>query len=120
MRFVYIKQRSWAMAIPVTTKIRPSIRIVCGARQTAARWQHIARYSQCILFTSRIYVCRYISEQKATFGRLAAAERRQVHGGGGRPTHTTVERDTHARRATSARIERVSAPSNRLDVFLLL
>ena len=34
----------------------------------AARWQHIARYSQRILFTAFIYVCRYISEQKATFG----------------------------------------------------
>lgn len=72
----------------VKSKIRPSIRIVCGARQPAARWQHIARYSQCILFTARIYVRRYISEQKATFGRLAAAVRRQVYGGGGRPTHT--------------------------------
>lgn len=37
-----------------------------------ARWQHIARYSQRILFTAFIYVCRYISEQKATFGGRAA------------------------------------------------
>lgn len=35
----------------------------------SARWQHIERYSQRILFTRVMYVCRYISEQKATFGR---------------------------------------------------
>lgn len=62
--------------------------IACGGKRAAARWQHIARYSQCILFTARIYVCRYISEQKATFGQRAGAEER----GGRRPTHTQTRR----------------------------
>lgn len=120
-RSVYIKQSSWPMAIPVKMKIRPSIHIVCGARQAAARWQHIARYSQCILFTARIYVCRYISEQKATFGRLAAAERRQVYGGGGRPTHTaTVSSHTCAPRRVRAyrTSERAKQPPRRILIIM--
>lgn len=74
--------------------------LLCVIRRTAARWQHIARYSQCILFTARIYVCRYISEQKATFGRPAGAGGRRAAGGGwgGRPTHTDAQR-AHTRAA---------------------
>lgn len=58
----------------------------------SARWQHIARYSHCILFTRVIYVWRYISEQKATFGRR---ERARGRGGAGHP-HAGLSR-THAR-----------------------
>lgn len=62
----------------------------------AARWQHIARYSQRYIIYC-VYVCRYISEQKATFcGRTGA-----VRGEGGGPTHTRASPPTLARAASS-------------------
>lgn len=95
--------------------------LLCVIRRTAARWQHIARYSQCILFTARIYVCRYISEQKATFGRPAGASGEGRGGEARWPTHPhSLDSPTQQRGAPSVCIERASAPSNRLDVFLLL
>lgn len=68
-----------------------------------------------------MYVCRYISEQKATFGRGPDGA-----GGGageGEGTHTGARLRTHERRAVSLCIEpaeRANRPDYRLDVFLLL
>lgn len=84
----------------------------------SARWQHIERYSQRILFTRVIYVCRYISEQKATFGRGP-----DVGGGGGgegEDTHTGARPRTHGWRATSVCIEPASAPTERLPTRRIL
>ncbi|CAH0728350.1 unnamed protein product, partial [Brenthis ino] len=81
--------------------------------ERAARWQHIARYSQCILFTERIYVCRYISEQKATFGGRERGAARVVRGAraGGVLTHTTPPKHTGA--ARRVRMYRTSERANR-------
>lgn len=82
----------------------------------AARWQHIARYSQRILFTAFIYVCRYISEQKATFGGHAAGLRGWRSGGvrageGGR--RTPVKACTHTGEWRRVRVYRTSERANR-------
>lgn len=91
--------------------------------ERAARWQHIARYSQCILFTERIYVCRYISEQKATFGGRECGAARVVRGrAGGRGAHAHHTAHAHRHRAPRPYVsnERARQPTDSLDVFLLL
>lgn len=71
----------------------------------AARWQHIARYSQRILFTAFIYVCRYISEQKATFGGRATRCRPGCEG-----RHGSAGEAGGARTLAQARAHRRAAP----------
>lgn len=68
-----------------------------------------------------MYVRRYISEQKATFGRGPDGG---GGGGEGEGTHTGARPRTHGRRAAASvciePAERANRPDYRLAVFLLL
>lgn len=80
----------------------------------AARWQHIARYSQRYIIYC-VYVCRYISEQKATFcGRTGAGR-----WGEGR-THAHARVATHTRARRLVRVSSEPRANRPLRVFLLL
>lgn len=86
----------------------------------SARWQHIERYSRRILFTRVMYVCRYISEQKATFGRGPDGARAAAGARGG-STHTAAIPRTRARAPRPCvSNQRARQPTDQLVVFLLL